>query len=161
MDELKFYNEWEENGFLANYFMADMIIEGITYPSVEHYYQSKKTMDKQKEEAIRTASSCAAAKELGNRPDLVLYPDWNTRKIDVMKQGLKAKFTQHQKLKDMLLATGGSLLMENSQEDYFWGIGTDGSGKNMLGTLLMDLRHSLRRNPYPPRGMPPDSTGEQ
>jgi ribA/ribD-fused uncharacterized protein len=140
METIKFYNEWEEYGALANYFMADMVIDGITYPSVEHYYQSKKTTDPQKEEIIRKAPSCAEAKKSGNDPYLVLHPDWNILKIAIMKRALKEKFTQHQELKELLLSTGDAVLMENSQEDYFWGIGADGSGKNMLGKLLMELR---------------------
>jgi hypothetical protein len=27
--------------------------------------------------------------------------------------------------------------------DYYWGIGVDGSGKNMLGKLLMEVRQAL------------------
>jgi ribA/ribD-fused uncharacterized protein len=146
MNEIKFYNEWEDYGFLANYFMADILIDGISYPSVEHYYQSQKTPDPRQEEAIRNAPSCGAAKELGNRAELILYDDWNTRKIAVMKRGLEEKFNQHQELADMLLATGDAILMENSAEDYFWGIGADGSGKSMLGELLMELRTRLRLN---------------
>jgi ribA/ribD-fused uncharacterized protein len=146
MKEIKFYNEWEKYGFLANYFMADMIIDGITYRSVEHYYQSKKTPDPRQEEAIRNAPSCDAAKKLGNHPDLILYDDWNTRKTAVMKGALEEKFNQHQELAEMLLDTGDAILMENSAEDYFWGIGADGSGKSMLGELLMELRNRLRLN---------------
>jgi ribA/ribD-fused uncharacterized protein len=146
MKEIKFYNEWEEYGCLANYFMADMIIDGIRYPSVEHYYQSKKTTDPQKEKAIRSAASCNEAKKLGNSPELALYDDWSTRKITVMKRALEEKFAQHGELREVLLSTGNAVLMENSQEDYFWGIGTDGSGKSMLGKLLMDIRSRLRNN---------------
>jgi predicted NAD-dependent protein-ADP-ribosyltransferase YbiA (DUF1768 family) len=33
--------------------------------------------------------------------------------------------------------------MEDSKKDYYWGIGADGTGKSMLGRLLMELRSSL------------------
>ena len=33
--------------------------------------------------------------------------------------------------------------METAPHDYFWGQGFDGSGKNMLGKLLMKVRDEL------------------
>jgi N-glycosidase YbiA len=44
-----------------------------------------------------------------------------------------------------LLATGDDLLVENAPGDYYWGCGKDGSGKNRLGTILMEVREILRR----------------
>jgi ribA/ribD-fused uncharacterized protein len=61
-----------------------------------------------------------------------------------MKRALEEKFAQHGKLREILLATGDAVLMENSQEDYFWGIGANGTGKSMLGKLLMDIREEAR-----------------
>ncbi|MDR2102616.1 MAG: NADAR family protein [Treponema sp.] len=144
MDKIKFYNEGEENGFLSNFFMADMVVDTIRYPSVEHYYQSQKTEDPKQAEAIRTAPSCDEAKKLGNRPELRLRADWDARKAAVMAEALRAKFTQNPELREKLLATGEAVLMENSPRDYFWGIGADGSGKNMLGNLLAALRDSFK-----------------
>jgi ribA/ribD-fused uncharacterized protein len=144
MDTIKFYKEHEENGFLSNFFPAGIVIDNITYPSVEHYYQSQKTEDPKRAEAIRTAPGCDEAKKLGNSPDTKLRSDWETRKVTVMAEALKAKFTQHPELREKLLATREAVLMENSSKDYFWGIGADGSGKSMLGNLLMILRASFR-----------------
>jgi ribA/ribD-fused uncharacterized protein len=148
MDTIKFYNEYEENGFLSNFFMADIVIDNIRYPSVEHYYQSQKTEDSKRAEAIRNAPTCDAAKKLGNDPAIKLRADWDTRKVAVMAEALEAKFTQHPELREKLLATRTAVLMENSAKDYFWGIGADGSGKSMLGNLLMALRASFQeKNP--------------
>ena len=41
MEELKFYNEWEPYGELCNYYVRDMVIDGVTWPAVEHYYQAQ------------------------------------------------------------------------------------------------------------------------
>lgn len=35
------------------------------------------------------------------------------------------------------------LIVEKSTNDYNWGCGKDGSGKNMLGRILMDVRELL------------------
>ena len=55
----------------------------------------------------------------------------------------KAKFTQHPKLKKVLLDTGDRKIVEHTKRDSYWGDGGDGSGKNMLGILLMKLRSEL------------------
>lgn len=40
----------------------------------------------------------------------------------------------------MLLSTAGSVLVEASPHDLFWGGGREGEGLNYLGRLLMQLR---------------------
>ncbi len=56
---------------------------------------------------------------------------------------LRAKFTQHRCLRDLLLLTGNEPLAEHCRDDY-WGDGLDGHGQNTLGRLLMQLRKQLR-----------------
>ena len=34
-------------------------------------------------------------------------------------------------------------IIENTDIDYYWGCGKDGSGKNMLGIILMEIREKL------------------
>jgi len=62
-----------------------------------------------------------------------------------MRDALCAKFTQHDDLRRLLLSTGDAKLVEHTERDDFWGNGGDGSGANMLGRLLMELRDELRR----------------
>ncbi|MRR38310.1 DUF1768 domain-containing protein, partial [bacterium] len=52
---------------------------------------------------------------------------------------------QHPGLKSLLLSTGNSALVEHTRNDRYWGDGGDGSGRNRLGHLLMELREQLRR----------------
>lgn len=47
----------------------------------------------------------------------------------------------------LLLATGDAKLVEHTEQDDYWGDGGDGSGKNMLGRILMEVREELRRQP--------------
>lgn len=63
-----------------------------------------------------------------------------------MRTVLRLKFTQHQKLKDLLLGTGDNHLVEDSPTDYWWGIGADRSGQNQLGKLLEELRDELSKS---------------
>jgi len=43
-----------------------------------------------------------------------------------------------------LLSTGDAEIVENSPIDYYWGCGANGSGKNRLGIILMEVRDILR-----------------
>ena len=60
-----------------------------------------------------------------------------------MRDALRAKFSQHPDLKAMLLATGTAEIIEHTANDRYWGDGGDGTGKNRLGELLMELRTAL------------------
>jgi ribA/ribD-fused uncharacterized protein len=59
-----------------------------------------------------------------------------------MLDALRAKFANLQ-ARDLLLSTGSRPLAEASPFDYFWGTGQDGSGQNVLGILLMQVRKEL------------------
>ena len=60
-----------------------------------------------------------------------------------MYKALKCKFTTYPYLRSMLLSSAGSVLVEASPHDLFWGGGRDGEGLNYLGRLLMQLRSEL------------------
>ena len=63
-----------------------------------------------------------------------------------MRDALRAKFTQHENLKELLLSTMDAELVEASPSDSYWGNATrrDGSrGLNKLGLLLMEIRDAL------------------
>ena len=64
-------------------------------------------------------------------------------KIDVMYRALKCKFSTYAHLTEMLLSTAGSVLVEASPHDLFWGGGREGEGLNYLGRLLMQLRSEI------------------
>lgn len=145
MREIRFYHEFEENGEFSNYYMTPISVQGKTWPSVEHYYQAQKTLDAAYAERIRQSATPDEAKDLGNAPDCPMREDWDERKVEAMRRGLYAKFTQHAGLKEKLIGTGDAVLMENSMTDYYWGVGADGTGLSMLGKLLMALRAELSR----------------
>lgn len=73
-----------------------------------------------------------------------LRRDWESAKVNVMREAVLAKFSQHDELRELLLSTGDAKLIEHTENDDYWGDGGDGSGKNMLGRILMDVRTALR-----------------
>ena len=143
MDEVRFYYEYEPNGYLSNFYISPIRLDGKDWPTVEHFYQAAKTLDPAYSERVRLASTADEAKRLGNDPACLLRADWSGYKVEVMRRALAAKFGQHPDLGRLLVATGDAILIENSKKDYFWGAGADGTGRSMLGALLMELRASL------------------
>jgi len=112
----------------------------------EHYFQAQKfsLTDPEHAEKIRQARTAGICKRMGNDRRHKLRPDWESAKDNVMRVALRAKFDQYPALKDLLLSTGEEQLVEHTERDTYWADGGDGSGKNMLGKLLMELRSSLR-----------------
>lgn len=75
-----------------------------------------------------------------------LRPDWEQVKDDVMRRAVRRKFEAHPELRQVLLATGAEPIVENAPKDWYWGCGKDGTGKNMLGRILMEVRAALRES---------------
>jgi ribA/ribD-fused uncharacterized protein len=71
-------------------------------------------------------------------------PDWHDIKIDVMRDVIMRKFTQHESLRLKLVETGDIPLIEHRAADSFWGSGPDMQGQNWLGRILMETREKLR-----------------
>ena len=73
-----------------------------------------------------------------------LRRDWESAKVNVLREAVLAKFTQHVDLRELLLATGDAKIVEHTEQDDYWGDGGNGRGKNMLGRILMEVRQTLR-----------------
>ena len=135
-----------EYGFLSNFYMCCVELDGKTYTSTEHAFQAAKTLDPQKREEIRKATSPGRAKRLGRK--VPLRKDWESVKVEVMHGLLQQKFKKGGPLADLLLKTGTQDLVEgNTWGDRFWGKTKNGGkwvGKNHLGRLLMLVRQELR-----------------
>ena len=138
--------------FLSNFYPAPLHItdelllpgESPLWPSTEHAYQAFKSKDPEFRKSVR-AGTAGEAKKLGRRA--VLRPGWEQIKVPLMVYLALAKFTQHEDLRQQLLATGDIELVEgNTWGDRFWGV-CDGQGSNMLGRTLMLVRTVLRRRP--------------
>jgi ribA/ribD-fused uncharacterized protein len=129
--------------FLSNFWPAEVEYEGLTYPDVEHAYQSAKTLDMAERRKILAEPTPAEAKREGES-----FPpraDWLQIKYDVMLQCVRYKFTHHSELASQLLATGDAYLEEgNTWNDQIWGV-YQGKGTNWLGKILMEVRGELRK----------------
>jgi ribA/ribD-fused uncharacterized protein len=97
------------------------------------------------QDSIRAARSAHAAFKIAEQNKSFRRPDWDDIKVNVMRDILRAKASQHEYVRRKLLATGNRQLVEDSWRDPFWGWGPNRDGQNMLGKLWMDVRSELRR----------------
>ena len=146
--QIKFYRANEvPYGLFSNFDRKHPItIEGIVWTSTEHFFQATKFSgtDPCYFASIWTAKTPADAAEMGRDRNHKLRSDWEQVKDDVMRKAVRAKFTQHADLKALLLNTGDVELIEHTTNDNYWADGGDGTGKNMLGKILMEIRAELK-----------------
>ena len=156
---LCFYHEYEENGYLSNWYRSMFEYAGISYSSVEQYMMYQKvSMFRQYDLAqkILDAEDPAEIKKFGR----TRFPEfdaelWDKTCYAIVKRGIRAKFEQNPDLLNLLLNTEEKVLAECSAKDTKWGIGiavddaeryqpNKWKGKNYLGRILMEVRDELR-----------------
>jgi ribA/ribD-fused uncharacterized protein len=141
---IEFYSINDEYGCFSNFAPYPIKVHGKVWPTPEHYFQAQKFRDVQEQETVRKAKTPMQAALMGRDRKRKLRRDWESRKVSVMREAVKAKFTQHPDIRDVLIATGSAKLVEHTVHDDYWGDGGDGRGENMLGQILMEIRDELR-----------------
>lgn len=141
---IQFYRIHDPYGCFSNFAPYPVEIDGLLWPTTEHYFQAQKFADPAYRERIRQDKHPSAAKGLGNSRKMPIRPDWDAVRVDVMWKAVRAKLAQYPDVAETLLSTGDALLVEHSVNDPFWTDGGDGSGENTFGRLLMELRAELR-----------------
>ena len=134
----------KEYRWLSNFWPCTIILDNRQYKSVEHAYMSAKSDDPLWKDTCEVVTSPGQIKRMSK--GLVLKKDWNSIKIDVMRECLKQKFSDsNPELKTKLINTADLHIQEgNTWGDKFWGIDLrSGKGLNHLGSLLMQIRKDL------------------
>jgi len=148
--EIRFYRASDKPyGAFSNLYRRSMVFEGETFPTSEHAYQAGKPRKRAVRDWLMSAPSPAL---LAMAAHGLYYwdvaPGWSTTKFERMRQVLRAKFTQHDDLRQLLVGTGNARLVEaatvDNEVNRLWGE-VNGVGRNMLGTMLMELRAELRQ----------------
>ena len=139
-----FYKVNEDYGCFSNFAHYGFILDGKTWMTSEHYFQAQKFVNTEYQEIIRLLDNPMKAAEMGRRRDLPLREDWEQVKDGIMKKAVLEKFKQNETIRQVLLSTGNNTIVEKTSRDYYWGCGEDGSGKNMLGIILMEVREQLK-----------------
>ena len=156
---LFFRRDRETFFWLSHFHAAEIVIDGETWPTVEHYFQSRKSFDPEYHAAIRAYDYPGMVKRIAASPHgsrkrsgqswfrahgREYRSDWSEVQLDVMRLADRAKFTQHPALKALLVSTGKAEIIEDTTMDDFWGVGADGQGHNWAGRILMEIRKELQ-----------------
>jgi len=146
-DVHSFYNTEKEP--LSHLYPASTNIDGITYATLEHYWQCAPFLGRDAELTARIAkasttqeASCIAH---GAGPD-AQRPDWRDCRDSLLINALRAKFSQHADVAESLLGTGEKTIV-CVDVDPWAGMQAPGgiaSGQNHVGKALMAIRAELR-----------------
>lgn len=131
-------------GCFSNFSAHSFELDGLEWQTSEHYYQAQKFAGTEHVERVRLAPSPMEAAKIGRDKNLPMRSDWDSVKDTVMRRAVLKKFQTHTGIRRILLDTGDVEIIENTSDDYYWGCGTNKTGKNMLGIILMEVRETLR-----------------
>ena len=117
------------------------------------YFKALLMGDDEVAEKILATKGPAEAKALGREVKNWDQQVWVENCDGVVERGNLLKFSQNQRLKEILLGTGNREIVETSPNDRVWGVGFDTEhaldnvdewGENKLGKVLMRVRDQLR-----------------
>ena len=156
-DIILFWHEWEQHGFLSNWYDAPFVSEGIRYRHVEQYMMAKKALLFGDLDSYRLEMETVLPAECKALGRLIKGFDptvWDPCREEIVYNANLAKFTQHPDLAALLKATGNAVLAEANPVDAIWGIAlapddplaadpANWQGQNLLGKILMRIREEL------------------
>lgn len=147
---------------LSNYYPFNFNVGGVEFHSVEQYYhyrrlrghpqERKKILTYTGEDNAHLSRHYAHIRT--NKGKLEMD---ETKRIEIMRDGLQYKFKYCKEFRDYLLSTGSKNLIEFAPwGDSFWGainsVDEYGNklfeGRNILGKLLMELRQEAEETPF-------------
>ena len=144
--KILFYKTKEPYGDFSNFSPHPITLKGKVWKTTEHYFQAQKFAETENEEKVRLTPGPRAAVAMGRDRNIPLRTDWEQVKESVMKDALLAKISQYPQIKELLLSTDDNEIIEHTENDNYWADGGDGSGKNRLGVIWMEIRKELKEN---------------
>lgn len=130
--------------YLSNDYSAPILIDGQTYPTVEHAYWALATNDPDIREQIIKAPTPREARNLGRSAQLC--PNWSIVRLAIMLRLVREKFRQHPDLAAQLIATGDGRLINGADISMsrYWC--STHEGRDWLGRILELVRAELVEN---------------
>lgn len=143
---------------LSQWYPSSFMIDGILYQTCEHWMMAEKARlfnDEESEKLIINCDTPSEAKSYGRKVKNFDEKIWKKKATQIVCRGNHAKFSQNSKLKEFLVSTGDTILVEASPYDKIWGIGlgsndarafnpNEWQGENLLGFCLMEVRRALQ-----------------
>src|SRR5690349_413834 len=116
-----FYSDKEEPyGCFSNFSRHGFELDGLYWPTSEHYFQAQKFAGTEHVEILRQVRTPNDVARMGRQRNRPLRPDWNEVKDDVMRRAVLKKFETHADIRAILLGTGDEELVEAAPNDYYW-----------------------------------------
>ena len=127
----------------------------VEYNSAEQYMMAQKAKlfyDDEIYKKIMAQIDVKTIKELGKKVHYFEQKRWDEHKEDIVCKANYLKFSQNVELKEYLLSTKKSMIVEVNPNDIVWACGCFGSdadnpelwrGENLLGHILMSVRKEL------------------
>lgn len=154
----KFTFFWKNRSPFSNWYPSIFTWNGITFTRGEQYMMYRKAMlfnDISIAADILKTDNPAEHKRLGRLVKNYNETIWSEHRVDIVVEGLIEKFKQNDKLKQVLLSTGNTIIAEASPVDKIWGIGlteddplaqniNSWKGQNLLGIALMRVRDVIQ-----------------
>ncbi|KZY27850.1 MULTISPECIES: NADAR family protein [unclassified Oleiphilus] len=146
-EDALFLSRSNEDEALGTHKLASFLLEGLLWPSIEHYYQAMKFQETSPSyfEKIRKSSTAKQARRMGRSRFHKVRKDWAQVKRTVMTRAVYTYCRSHPQVAQLLLDSGSRKILENSQYDYYWGCGRDRRAENTYGKVLMDVRSKLNQ----------------
>lgn len=115
---------FSERDSFSNWFKSEFEVKGVKFNCVEQfmmYCKARMFDDIQTADKILLSDSPKEQKRLGR--EVKGYDDklWSERRVSIVTAGCIAKFTQNPFLREDLIGTGNTLLVEASPYDRVWG----------------------------------------
>jgi len=162
-DYLLFYGHKESpdseitDSCFSQWFPASFTVNGQVFPTTEHCMMAKKAIlfsDQEMLESILACKTPKEAKAFGRKVRNFDPAVWEKHRSKIVVEANLAKFSQHQEMRNFLLASAPKILVEASPRDCIWGIGMGKGnpdaldprkwrGKNLLGFALLEVRDLL------------------
>ena len=114
---INFYKEYGPLGYLASYSDHGFYIDGIYYPTVEHYYQSEKFDDALIKKKIISSKTPKEASTIGRDRNLKRIDGFSNKKLSVMYKGTLEKFLQNSTIRSKLIETRNNEIEEMTEKE--------------------------------------------
>lgn len=142
-DTILFYEG--EYYMFSNFALFAVNCGGLLWMTSEHAYQAAKFEDKEIINLIHSSLSAHDSKKVAQSYKNKINKEWDTIKITVMEDIIRAKISLYPYIRGKLLETGAREIIEDSHKDSFWGRGEDFKGRNELGKVWMKMRGEIGR----------------
>jgi ribA/ribD-fused uncharacterized protein len=144
--KILFYDKDKPYYAFTNFYPAAITVDGMTWPTSEHYYQAMKFPNNVRiQQEIERAQTPREAFNRARKYQHFVRADWKVVNLNSMKRAVWEKCSQHLNIRLMLLTTGAAILIEDAgANDAFYGAGAGYKGDNYLGRILMRVRTALQ-----------------